>query len=76
MVATCLTVVFLLLFDFLFQVKSCENIGRMMRGGRASRESLIRLCFATCKWEYEWNILQATHANTLIVILSYLENGQ
>ncbi len=33
------------------------HIGRTMWGGRASPESLIRLCSVTCKREYEWNIL-------------------
>ncbi len=72
MVATCSTVV-LLLLDFWFQVKSRENIGRMTRGGRASRESLIRQGSVTCKREYEGNILKTTHVNTLIELLSYSE---
>ncbi len=55
-VATCSTVVLLLLFDFRFQVKSHESIGRMTWGGCASCESLIRLCSVTCKREYKWNI--------------------
>ncbi len=33
---------------------------------RASRESLITLCSVTCKREYEWNIQEETHVNTLI----------
>ncbi len=52
-----LLLLLLLLLDLQFQLKSRENIGRMTRGGRASRESLIRLCSVTYKQEYDWNIL-------------------
>lgn len=34
---------------------------------------IIDLCTTTCTTEHERNILKATHVNTLIIILSYLE---
>lgn len=39
-------------------------------------QSLVGLYSAPCEREYEWNFLHTTHVNTLIGILSYVEEGQ